>query len=359
MNVGFSHPQQLPFELDYGYFARELADAQYSLGLLQGSQRKLINPDLLISPLTAKEAAISSKIEGTQSTETDVFLYEAGGEARFQDTAEVVNYRKAMTFAIAELKDGKRCTTHFIKTIHSILLNGVRHRGKIGDFREGPVWIAKKYGDPIEKATYVPPEQLYVPEYMDNLISYINASDDKVLITAGITHYQFEAIHPFDDGNGRIGRLMIPFLLHLKKQLSSPLIYLSGYFESHRDEYIAALHEVDITNKKEPWLRFFLTAVTQQSHETQILIDKIYDLYDLLRVHAYGTKSPNFHRMLDFIFKQPVFTVRQLCDSVGVSYITAVRFVKLFQKEKIFNDIQASEGKTSFYIFVPLIDILE
>ena len=131
-------------DLDFNHFAYEQAEAEYALGLLQGSQKKLQNSSLLISPLTAKEATVSSKIEGTQSTVSDVFLHEAGGETRHSDIAEVANYRTAMSFAIKELNNGRPLTKHLIKTLHNILLKNTRHKGTLGEFRKGDVWIAKK-----------------------------------------------------------------------------------------------------------------------------------------------------------------------------------------------------------------------
>lgn len=358
MSVKFSQPHRLPVKIDYGVFARELADAQYELGILEGLQRKLQNPSLLIAPLTAKEAAVSSKIEGTQSTASDVFLYEVGGDSRHRDTAEVANYRKAMIHAVGELRQGRAFSSHFIKTIHQILLGGVRHRGVVGEFRKGPVWIAEKYGDPIEKALYVPPEAVLVPDYIENLVDYIEKGDENVLVQAGVIHYQFEAIHPFEDGNGRIGRLLIPFLLHYKKKLSLPIIYLSGYFESHRSQYIDALHAVDKSGSYELWISFFLKAVVEQAKETKDLIDKIYGLYDELRSQFQGTKSPYFIPCLDFIFRRPVFSIPTIIKETKITRITATRLIKILIEEKIILGLSKLRGRTKFYAFDQLLRIL-
>ena len=145
-------------ELNYSQFAEEYEQAIYSLGLLEGSQKNLQNPDLLISPLSAKEAAVSSKIEGTVSTVSDVFLYEAGGKPDELDTIQVVNYRRAMQYAIDELKAGRKITSHLIESLHATLFKGVGHKGNFGKYRENTVWVAEKRTDPIEKAIYIPPE---------------------------------------------------------------------------------------------------------------------------------------------------------------------------------------------------------
>src|SRR5581483_11705390 len=269
--------------LDYNKFAKELSAAEYALGLLEGSQKKLQNPGLLISPLTTKEAVMSSKIEGTQSDVSDVFMFDAGETTKHADIKEVVNYRDAMDSAIKEIKKGREVTSHLVESLHGTLLDGVRHKGLLGKFREGQVWIAERAGDPIEKAIYIPPQSMHVKGLVDNLFDYINNGKESALIKAGITHYQFEAIHPFDDGNGRIGRLLIPLALHTHKRLSSPILYLSGYFEDHRDEYIDKLHAVDEGNEIEEWLKFFFCSVSEQLNETQKIITAIYDLHDQLR----------------------------------------------------------------------------
>ena len=168
MKVKFSHPDYLPAKLDYGKFAKELATAQYSIGLLQGSQSKVKNAMHLIGPLVAKEAAVSSKIEGTQSTSSDVYIYDAGGKPAYADTPVVSNYRSAMIDAIYSIKSGQKLTSHLIRSLHASLLKDVRHKGRLGEFRGAPVWIGENDGDPIEKALYVPPEHMHITPYIDN-----------------------------------------------------------------------------------------------------------------------------------------------------------------------------------------------
>src|SRR6266566_1815891 len=150
------HPAHLPPSLDYGQFAKELAQAQYSIGLLQGSQGRLQNAMHLIGPLVAKEAAVSSKIEGTQSDSEDIYVFDAGGKPAYLDTPVVSNYRMSMLDAIQALRDGKKLSAHLIKSLHATLLKSVRHKGTLGAFRTQTVWIAEREGDPIEKALYVP-----------------------------------------------------------------------------------------------------------------------------------------------------------------------------------------------------------
>lgn len=346
--------------LDYNQFAPEQAEAEYSLGLLEGSQKKLQNSALLISPLTAKEAAVSSKIEGTQSTVSDVFLHEAGGATRHPDIAEVANYRAAMNFAIQEVSKNRPLSKHLIMTFHQILLKNTRHKGNLGEFRKGDVWIAEKYGDPIEKATYIPPEAHFMNDYIDDLLKYLNSGKENTLTKAGIAHYQFEAVHPFDDGNGRIGRLFIPLILYYANRLAKPILYVSGYMEANRDEYIGTLHAVDETNRLEPWLKFFFKSVAEQLKETQNLIEKIFELYDKVKLDFHANKSPYLIPFLDFIFHSPIFTAPMAVMKTGVAAnLTIKRLIETFKQKKYIKEKPYRLNRAKAYAFEPLLDILK
>lgn len=356
------HPQRLTLEkspLDYNKFNDELQSAQFALGILEGSQKKLPNPSLLISPLTAKEAAVSSKIEGTISTVSDVLLYDAGGEAKHSDTRQVSNYRSAMRYAISQLQSGRGLTTHLIKTIHGILLKDVRCKGPLGKFRNDKVWIGEKPSDPIEKAIYVPPEHTFVQDYMENLFEYLNNGQDSVLIKTGIAHYQFEAIHPFGDGNGRIGRLLIPLILYNKAKLSQPILYISGYLDNHPDEYRERLHEVDKTGSLENWLKFYFGAISSQLQETQRIVDNIYKLYDGTKARFGTTKSPYLIPFIDSVFESPYFTIPSIQKTIGASARnTVVGLIELFLKNKLIIELDERLVRAKVFVFTPLIDLL-
>lgn len=345
--------------LDYNKFADELSAAEYSLGLLEGSQKKLQNPDLLISPLTAKEAVMSSKIEGTQSDVADVFMFDAGEETKYPDIREVVNYRKAMALAMKEIEKGRNLSSHLVESLHGILLDDVRHRGLLGQYRQGRVWIAERAGDPIEKAIYIPPEPVHVKGLIDNLFDYINNGKENALIKAGVTHYQFEAVHPFDDGNGRIGRLLIPLVLHRHRRLSSPILYLSGYFEDHRDEYIDKLHAVDEGTDIEEWLKFFFRSVSEQLKGTQNIIEAIYALYDQLRKENSGVKSPYVIPFIDMLFQSPIFSIKMVQDHTRcASYLTATTLIKSMKKKGHVSEI-GNRIRNKIFRFDPLLKILK
>lgn len=345
-------------ELDYNLFANELAEANYALGLMESAQSKLRSSKLLISPLTAKEATVSSRIEGTQSTVSDVFLFEAGAEPRHSDTQQVANYRRAITYATTELRRGRKLSANLIESIHGILLKDVRHKGEVGTWRKGVVYIADSATDPIDKALYVPPEPHFVRDYMDNYIKYLEQGAESVLIKAAIAHYQFEAVHPFDDGNGRVGRLLIPLIIFQQGKLSSPILYLSGYFDAHRDEYMEALRRTDAGKDYSTWVKFFLHCVAEQLQDTQKLITKIYKLNDDTRARFANTKSPYLGGFVDFIFEMPVFTRPQVQKRLRCTPLTASNLIKQFIAADLIEDMKIRRGHANLYAFDPLLELL-
>ncbi len=346
-------PKKLPIALKTSHFVRELSEAAFELGKLDGLQRNLPNPTLLISPLAAKEATASSKIEGTRSTVSDVMMFEAGQESRYAETVEVANYRKAMLYATQILKHSK-IKLGLINEMHSLLLENSRGDSKRGMFRNEQVFIGKK-GDSIETATYVPPEPWLIQEYMENLEKYLLIFDENVLVKAGIVHYQFEAIHPFSDGNGRIGRLIIPLLLYQEGLLYQPILYLSGYFDKHRDDYIESLHEVERSGEHEAWLRFFFISVKEQAKETQGLIASIDRLLKRVQADMHTLKSPHGGKIVEFIFKKPIFTTPQMIEDLKINRATVYRLVESMTKLKI---LDRKEAKRTYFVFRELLALL-
>lgn len=361
-NVQHHHPKHLPVSLDYGKFAKELAEAQYAIGLLQGSQARLKNAMHLIGPLVAMEAAVSSKIEGTKSTSSDIYVYDAGGKPKHNDTPVVSNYRDAMTDAIMGITRGEKLSMHMIKSLHYTLLKDVRYKGKLGDFRDDDVWIAERETDKITEALYVPPEALHLRTYMENLLQYIEdkESDDLNLVKAGVVHYQFEAVHPFEDGNGRIGRLLIPLMLFYNGELSLPIVYSSGYFDKMPDKYRAALRKVDKTGEFEEWLAFFLTAIKEQAGETLALVDKIHNLNRHLKEKYQDSKSPYMGRFIDFLFESPAFTVPRAMDKLSTVRMTVIRLINTLEKDGVIYELEGQRGPggTKIYLYTELLDII-
>ncbi len=363
MPITHHHPEYLPANLDYGQFARELAQAQYAIGLLQGAQGRLQNAMHLIGPLVAKEAAVSSKIEGTQSDSSDIYVFDAGGRPAYSDTPVVSNYRTAMLDAIQTLEEGKKLTPHLIKSLHATLLKGVRHNGTLGDFRSKAVWIAEREGDPIEQALYIPPEHVHVASYIQNILEYIDANNEDLnLVKTGVIHYQFEGVHPFEDGNGRIGRLLIPLILFYKGELSLPIVYSSGYFEARPQEYRGALRSVDETGRYEPWLKFFFNAITEQAKETMALIEHIQALHHEVRAKYESSKSPYMSRFIDFLFDSPVFTIPMMQSKMSLNVrLTAVRLSEQLEKDGLIEPVKGQKGPggSKLYAFSRLLAIIK
>ncbi len=365
----YHQPEYLPLtgiSLDANVFIKEKSEAEYDLGQLQGSGgeghgKRFFNPKLLISPLSAKEATLSSRIEGTISTISDVYKYEAGETPQYSGTAEVVNYRRAISEAILDVQNGGRINKNYLKRIHKTLLTGVRHKGVLGKFRNDDVWIGEKQNDPIEKAIYVPPKAISVDGYMDNLFEYIEKGVEDPLTKVALVHYQFEAIHPFTDGNGRIGRLLIPLILFEKKRISLPILYMSGYFDSCREEYRSALHEVDETLKYENWLKFFFNSVSQQVKETQGLIANINKLFDEIKDKFKDSRSPYLLPFLGSLFEHPVFNSANIIKILGATYPPISGLIKLFVDKGVIEQIKTKsvyDKRVKLYSFNKLLDLL-
>jgi Fic family protein len=347
------HPPKLPVKLDPGKFYLELANASLELGNLNGLCQNLPNPSLLIAPLLTKEATVSSKIEGTRSTVSDVLKFEATGIPKYDDTIEVSNYKKAMMMAIDGLKN-RKLDLNFIKTLHQILLENTRGHNTRGKFREKQVWIGAK-GAKIEEATYIPPEPFLVQEYMENLEDYILSENyEHPLVKIAIIHYQFEAVHPFEDGNGRIGRLLIPLYLYWKKILNLPILYISGYFEKNRNEYIDKLNYIDRTQKYEEWIKFFLFSIINQSKQTQELIYKILDLKKEIEEKMEKIKSPYKQKIINLILAKPIFKSSDL----KLPRNTSNRLLKELDSLDIVKSMKLKNVRGKVYVFKELVKVL-
>ncbi len=308
-------PQQLPIkDIQWDSLIPLIGRANRSLAYYDGILYGLTNPDILLSPLTTQEAVLSSKIEGTQATLGDVLKFEAGEtpveESRVLDIEEIMNYRRAMRHAEDKLKS-RPFSLNLLKDLHAILLNGVRGKFKArGQFRSTQNWIGK-LGSPVEKAKFIPPPPDRVKPCLENWEKYYHLTRPDPLVQLAIIHAQLEIIHPFLDGNGRLGRMIVPLFLFERKLISSPVFYISAYLENHREKYAAGLQAL---NEKTPaawtkWIGFFLTAMDEQSLENARKARAIIDLYARLKKDVVElTRSQYAVPLLDCLFDQPVFT---------------------------------------------------
>lgn len=306
-------PQKLPLAgIAWEQLIPLIGKANRALAHYDGVLYGVPNPTVLLSPLTTQEAVLSSKIEGTQATLGEVFRFEAGEEpeqeSRRLDIGEIMNYRRALRHAEAMLNE-RPFKLNLLLELHGILLDSVRGRNKArGHFRKTQNWIGA-YGTPMEQAEFIPPDPQHLMEYLDNWEKYYHAEDPDALVQLAVVHAQFEIIHPFLDGNGRLGRILIPLFLFEKGLLSRPMFYLSSYLESHRDEYIARLRALgQAPDNWNQWIEFFLSALIQQAQENASKARAILDLYEGLKTRVLElTHSQYAVPLLDQLFQRPVF----------------------------------------------------
>ena len=310
-------PDLMPPKLDYASFFSELGMARGKLGEFNGALRSLKNPQLISAPLITKEAVFSSQIEGTQATLEDVYRIEAlGGETQDteleMDVREISNYRVAVQEAVSKLAK-LPISTRLIQSLHVTLLDSVRGANRDrGSFRKIQVFIGPK-GATIEKATFVPPPANEIPDLMGNWEKYVNGEQEvDPLIVAGVAHYQFEAIHPFLDGNGRIGRILIPLILYDRKILRYPSFFISQYFEEHRQEYYRSLNSVSSKGDFTQWLKFFLNGIAQTSSRAIDMVERIHDLYDELMPISLKASIQQGKTILDVLFDSPLISFKKI-----------------------------------------------
>ena len=311
---------------------RLLSDADRSLGRLDGVGSVLPNPDLFVAMYVRQEAVLSSQIEGTQSTLEDVLQFEvdAKGLDLPKDVEEVVNYIHAMNYGLRRLGD-LPLSLRLIREIHAELLEGVRGETRTpGEFRRSQNWIGPA-GANLSTATFVPPPVPEMHEALDKFEIFLHDNSLPVLIHCGLAHAQFETIHPFLDGNGRVGRLLITFLLCHRGVLHRPLLYLSHYLKAHRAEYYDRLMAIRNDGNWEGWLKFFLRGVEEVSSEA---IDTARRILALREEHCKAINetisSSAGIGLLDYLYKQPLISVRMVERLLGVSFVTASKLVEQF-----------------------------
>ncbi len=357
-------PPSLPLQsLDWTKFIPFLSDAHDGIARFDTLLGNIPNVRLFLSPLMTREAVLSSRIEGTQASLEDVFRFEAGEKAeneRESDIREVINYRRAMDFSI-ERMEKIPLSGRLMKEAHEILLSGVRGRKKNpGNFRDNRVHIGKP-GDPVERATYIPPEAQQIPDLFSNLEKYMHFDDLDVLVQLAIVHAQFEMIHPFWDGNGRIGRLLLPLFLYHKQKISHPHFYLSEYLEKERDLYYALLKGISERGNWEQWIQFFLTAIAIQSRENTVKAQEIINLYkEVVHKVEHTTRSRYTTQITDFIFSNPCFSSVYFRNQTAVPRSSGSRLLNLLEGGKIITKIVSGKGRrVSIYFFRELMDIIQ
>ena len=337
----------------------KLVEASKNLTLLDALASFVPNINLLVSMYVRKEALLSSQIEGTQCTLDDIFdpLIE---ENTNQNVSDVVNYIKATEYALDRLNTLPLCN-RLIKETYRILMEGVRGQEKSpGEFRYSQNWIGGQNSN-IKTARYIPPNVLDMQEAMSDLEKYIN-SDDSLdpLIQAALIHYQFETIHPFLDGNGRIGRLLITLFLIEKKVISCPALYISYFLKMNRIEYYDRMSQVRKTGDYEQWVLFFLQALADSSSDAIDTIDKLTKLHNR-NINLLDDISPrqktNVLKVFNYLEKNPIIDIQKTANALNLSYNTVAKAILLLIDKGILRQ-SAKSGKTKIYSYFDYLDIL-
>ncbi|MCF4166915.1 Fic family protein [Zavarzinia compransoris] len=337
------------------------AIARYA-GLLEG----IPNPDVLLSPMTMQEAVLSSRIEGTQATMGEVLEVEAEGgpidesTPKKADIREVLNYRAALREA-TRLMDILPLSQKLVRQTHRVLMQGVRGRSKDpGEYRRIPNWIGPE-GCTIDQARFIPTSAEKIPAAMTAWENYLHVEAPDILIQLAVIHAEFEAVHPFLDGNGRLGRLIVPLFLFNRGLLARPCFYLSEYLDGHRDEYYAALLAVSRIGDWTGWCAFFLRALTEQAKSNQQRVQAILDLYNMRKGWiAAETHSQYAVRALDWMFERPIFQASEFRDAAGIPAPTAARILRVCRDNGLLRELRAGAGRRSaIFCFPELLNIAE
>jgi Fic family protein len=312
----------------------------------------LPNPDLFVAMCVRREAVLSSQIEGTQSTLDDVLTYELGTRADRlpDDVAEVVNYVQAMNHGLRRLAD-LPLSLRLLREIHGFLLDGVRGSTKTpGEFRTTQNWIGSPGPRGLDDATYVPPPPHQMRSALDNLEKFLwQSAPLHPLLACGIAHAQFETIHPFLDGNGRVARLLITFMLCHDGVLRSPLLYLSHYLKQHRAEYYDRLTAIRTNGDWEGWLRFFLEGVRVVGDEAEDTAGRIVELREEVRLDAREAGMPATGlKLVDQLFERPIINVHLAKDLLGVTFAAANGIVGRLQDVGILTEMTGSRRNRLF-----------
>jgi Fic family protein len=357
-----------PNDLKLEPFIQKIGKANREIALFDGILQGLPNPDILLAPLTTNEAVLSSRIEGTQANFEDVLQEETGitpkniSDSLKSDIKEVLNYKKALIYGTEEVKN-RPLSLSLIKELHKILLTGVRGRFRLlGEFRKTQNWIGTSE-TPINKARYIPPDPIILLEHLEYWEAFLKRDDfpDKI-VQLGLLHAQFEILHPFEDGNGRVGRLIIPLFLYWKGLISRPSFYLSEYLEKNRDEYYDRLLMITKNNDWSKWIDFFLTAIIEQAKININKAQKLLNLYNEMKDKFIQlTKSQYAIPALDAFFKQPMLNTANFIQITGIpNRMTANNILKSLIEAGLINLHKPSEGrKPAEYAFNSIIDIIK
>lgn len=348
------------WELDDIELINLLSKADRHLGRLDMYSEYVPNIDMFISMHIAKEATQSSKIEGTQTNVEDAFLgQDEIARDKREDWEEVQNYITAMNKAIVQLNN-LPFSSRLIRDTHKILLKGVRGEHKQpGEFRKSQNWIG---GATINDAVFVPPIHNNIPELMSDIEKFANDDYNQLpdLLKIALIHYQFETIHPFLDGNGRVGRLMITLYLVSKDILKKPILYLSDFFEKNRSLYYDNLMQARTKNNLNQWLKFFLVGVIETAKNSIKTFDGILQLQKQIEVklQTLGSRAANGQKLILYLYQRPVVEIQKVSEITGSSAATAYKLIADFEKMEILTEITGSQ-RGKIFVFKDYLKLFE
>ena len=355
-----------PQKLDYYGFIDSLINATSAIARYDQMLKSLHNSEILLAPLRNQEAVISSRMEGTISTMDEILKYEADSDENDSinsqnvrsEVIETILYRRALLHAQEAMNDGYGFSKHLVKTIHQQLLSYGRGASKSpGQFKKEQNYLADRLKRNI-LFTPISPEKLQ--EGLDNLFQFINDSSYPILLKTALMHVEFEALHPFQDGNGRIGRMLITLLLWSSGVITEPHFYISGYMEDNKDLYIDTMRNVSENGDWESWCRFFLDAIENQAINNLKVAEDIQQLYEEMKdIFSQVLSSKWSVNALDYIFTNPVFRNNKFRKYSGIPGPTAARFTRiLVEKNLITTQEEASGSRPALYSFEPLMSLV-
>jgi Fic family protein len=356
-------PQTLPLNtLNWDELIPCLGPANRALARYDGILQSLPNADILLAPFTTREAVLSSRIEGTQATLEEVLKYEARpakDTPHVEDIREVINYRQALSAAVTELQQ-RPLSLNMIRRAHALLLKDVRGQHRMpGEFRRVQNWIGPP-GSSLKNARFVPPSPAGLPNALDNFEKYLHYREKDRLGQMAILHAQFEIIHPFLDGNGRLGRMLIPLFLFEKQVIHQPVFYMSAFFEKNRQAYYDNLLLVTENNAWEKWIIFFLQAMEQQGKENSEKAKNVLELHGRMKEEIVSiTRSQYAIRIIDYLFSFPVFQSAHFQQETAIPKASANRLLNQLLEAGVIRLLEQSKGRrANIFIFGKLLEII-
>ena len=363
--VHYHYDQFPPKQLSYESFVDGLIRATDAIARYDQMLKNMHNSEILLAPLRNQEAVISSRMEGTVSTMDEILKYEADheGEAKEvpnvrSEVIETILYQRALKAAQGAMNDGYPISQSMIKAIHQQLLSFGRGAKKSpGEFKIEQNYLADRNK---KKILFVPIRPEKLQDGLDVLFEYISNNTEPALIKAAMTHIEFEALHPFKDGNGRIGRMLITLMLWKSGTISAPHFYVSGYFEENKDEYIDTMRRVSESGNWDEWCSFFLKAIEEQAIKNLVIAENIRALYEEMKQIFSDVLSSKWSvTALDFVFTNPVFRNNKFTSNSGISSATAARFTRTLLDEDIIRTVEEASGRRpALYSFEPLMKLV-